>query len=73
VLTVSDRGVGVTPAEAEQVFERFYRAGATGGGPGGAGLGLWIVRRTVEAQGGTVTLTPRSGGGSVVQVRLPAG
>lgn len=71
VLTVADRGRGVTPEQAQRVFDRFYRA-RPGDAVGGAGLGLWIVRRTVEAQGGQVVLAPREGGGTVVQVRLPA-
>ena len=73
VLTVADRGRGIAPEDAERVFDRFYRAGTGVDGPAGAGLGLWIVRRTVEAQGGRVAVTPRDGGGTVVHVRLPAG
>lgn len=71
VLTVADRGRGIAPEELERVFERFVRVGPDG--PPGAGLGLWIVRRTVEAQGGSVGATPRAGGGTVVHVRLPRG
>jgi signal transduction histidine kinase len=71
VLTVSDCGRGILPEDLDRVFERFYRAGAGPSGPGGAGLGLWIVRRTVEAQGGQVTAAKRPEGGTVVTVRLP--
>jgi signal transduction histidine kinase len=69
VLTVADRGMGIPPEEVARVFERFYRVTHTGGPPG-AGLGLWIVRRTLEAQGGSVAIAPRTGGGTVVHVRL---
>jgi signal transduction histidine kinase len=72
VLTVSDRGTGISPEDAERVFDRFFR-GASSTGVGGSGLGLWIVRRTVEAQGGQVAAAPRVGGGTVVHVRLPSG
>jgi signal transduction histidine kinase len=72
VLTVADRGRGITEQDAERVFDRFYRGGVVAGGPSGAGLGLWIVRRTVEAQAGSVTAAPRAGGGTVIEVRLPA-
>jgi len=74
VLRVADRGVGIGPQDLDRVFERFVRGepATDGGQPGGAGLGLWIVRRYVEAQDGTVALQPRAGGGTVVEVRLPA-
>jgi signal transduction histidine kinase len=73
VLSVADRGRGIRPADVERVFERFQRGQQSAGGPSGAGLGLWIVRRTVEAQGGSVSAAPRDGGGTVVTVRLPRG
>ena len=72
VLTVSDRGRGIAEEDLDRVFDRFYRSGAAASGPGGAGLGLWIVRRTVEAQGGQVTAARRPEGGTVVSVRLPS-
>ena len=71
VLTVADRGHGIRPDDVERVFERFQRGRQGPGGPSGAGLGLWIVRRTVEAQGGSVRAAAREGGGTVVTVRLP--
>ena len=71
VLSVADRGSGIRPADVERVFERFQRGQQSARGPAGAGLGLWIVRRTVQAQGGTVSAAPREGGGTVVTVRLP--
>jgi signal transduction histidine kinase len=70
VLTVADRGRGISATELERVFERFVRDAAVDGPPG-VGLGLWIVRRTVEAQGGSATASPRAGGGTIVCVRLP--
>jgi len=73
VLTVADRGRGIRPDDVERVFERFQRGRQGPGGPSGAGLGLWIVRRNVEAQGGSVSAAHREGGGTVVTVRLPPG
>ena len=73
VLRVADRGRGIAAEDRERVFDRFYRGSSGADGPSGAGLGLWIVRRTVESQGGSVSATARDGGGTVVEVRLPAG
>ncbi|MEO3776796.1 PAS domain-containing sensor histidine kinase [Micromonospora sp. B11E3] len=69
---VSDRGVGIPPEHVERAFERFWQ-GETDGrrGQPGAGLGLYLVRRIVEQQNGWVSLRPRSGGGTVAEVRLP--
>ncbi|MCP4426245.1 MAG: HAMP domain-containing protein [Chloroflexi bacterium] len=54
-LIVEDTGVGLTPEEAERIFDRFYRAeGASRRDVGGAGLGLAIVKALVEAHGGAV-------------------
>jgi two-component system, OmpR family, sensor histidine kinase KdpD len=66
-LIVADRGPGVPP----EAFARFWRGG--GARPGGLGLGLSIARHFVEAQGGTLTLRTRAGGGSIFAIRLPAG
>lgn len=70
VLTVSDDGAGVPLGERERIFERFYRL-PEGGYRSGMGLGLFIVRQLVEAHGGSVTVSERSGGGALFTVRLP--
>ena len=70
VLTVSDRGRGVSEAEAEQAFQRFWRGAAARALPGG-GLGLAMVADVAESHGGDAALGPRPGGGSVATLRLP--
>jgi heavy metal sensor kinase len=73
VLAVADRGPGLTPAEQEQVFERFWRSdSARSRESGGAGLGLAIVRRIAESHGGEVAVTSTAGAGSTFELRLPA-
>jgi signal transduction histidine kinase len=75
VVTVLDRGSGIAEADLERVFDRFVRAAETprdGRTVGGAGLGLYIVRRYVEAQHGRVRARRRDGGGTIMEVRLPA-
>lgn len=71
---VADRGIGVRPEHVESAFERFWQAD-TGDHRrfGGVGLGLYLVRRIVERQNGSVSLRPRESGGTVAEVRLPRG
>jgi signal transduction histidine kinase len=69
-LTVEDRGIGIPPAQLARVFERFERAVSTRN-YGGFGLGLFIVRRIVEALGGAVHVDSALGVGSRFTVDLP--
>lgn len=71
VLEVSDRGIGVPPADLERVWERFQRGSNVEGIPG-TGLGLAIVRRCAEIMGATVALRGREGTGTVARVEIPA-
>jgi len=71
---VSDRGIGVRPDEVEMAFERYWQGGDRGSARRpGVGLGLYLVRKTIERQIGWVSLRPRVGGGTVAEVRLPRG
>jgi two-component system sensor histidine kinase KdpD len=54
VLSVTDEGPGIKPAELERIFEKFYRGGRSDGRKAGTGLGLSISRRLVEAMGGAI-------------------
>ena len=72
VMSVLDRGIGVAPEDASRIFDRFYRnpmlkETATPG----VGIGLAICKALVEAHHGNLTMTPRVGGGSVFEVKLP--
>jgi signal transduction histidine kinase len=72
VITVSDTGRGI-PAEAlPSIFDKFFQVerGDTRKA-GGAGLGLYIVRQLVEAQGGTVDVHSALGAGTHFEIRLP--
>jgi signal transduction histidine kinase len=72
IITIDDEGPGIPEAELERVFEPFYRPDASRNrDTGGVGLGLAIVRRTIQKEGGTVTLVNRSGGGLRAEVVLP--
>ena len=73
VVTVADRGMGIEPAEQTRIFEPFYRApGAIAAQIQGAGLGLSLVQRIVEAHGGRITVRSVPGEGSEFVVRLPS-
>jgi signal transduction histidine kinase len=65
---VSDEGPGVPAAERELIFQRFWRKDRRRSG--GAGLGLAIVRRIVEAHSGSIAVTEGTSGGAVFSIRL---
>ncbi len=69
-VTVRDHGRGVPPEDREKIFGKFSRKDMQKGG--GAGLGLFIVRRIVELHGGTVTVDDAPGGGSLFILRFPS-
>jgi len=72
VFEIADRGPGLTPEQAEHVFERFYRVDrARTRHSGGAGLGLSIVAALVAAHGGTVWVESPPGGGAIFRVAIP--
>jgi signal transduction histidine kinase len=68
VISVTDRGIGVAPADRARIFERNVRAPARQGG--GLGLGLWLVRELAVAHGGRVVVQSRKGRGSTFSVWL---
>ncbi|MBD0283215.1 MAG: hypothetical protein ICV69_13640 [Thermoleophilaceae bacterium] len=68
VVTVRDNGVGVDPEQATRIFEMFARAGKE---TDGAGIGLPVCRRIVEAHGGRIWVEPADGGGSAFRFTLP--
>lgn len=69
---VLDQGPGMTAAERERAFDRFWRGGAgtRAASLGGTGLGLAIVRKLALADGAEVALGAAPGGGLDAVVRL---
>ncbi|MFJ9909241.1 sensor histidine kinase [Streptomyces sp. NPDC101152] len=63
-VSVADRGPGVQPADLPDLMKRFRSPG------GGTGIGLALVQEVAVAHGGSITVAPRSGGGSVFLLRL---
>jgi signal transduction histidine kinase len=70
VLLVRDHGIGIAPERMEGIFQRFERA-VSAKHYGGLGLGLYRVRRIVEAHGGVVTVDSVPGQGATFRVHLP--
>ena len=72
-LLVDDDGPGIAPEDRERVFERFTRLDeGRARDAGGMGLGLALVKATVERHGGTVTIDEAPLGGARFAIRLPA-
>jgi len=72
VIAVEDDGPGIPPAMLGKVLEPFVRAGdERGRDTAGFGLGLSIVVRLVEVEGGTLSLANRPTGGLRAEIRLP--
>ena len=70
LITVTDNGVGVAPDDARRIFDMFTRADR---GRDGAGIGLAVCRRIVEAHGGRIWVEPAPGGGTAFYFTLPRG
>jgi signal transduction histidine kinase len=71
-MTVKDEGVGIAQADAERVFERFYRAeGALRRTTQGTGLGLYLAKAIVDAHHGLIDVESKLGEGSTFHIRLP--
>jgi two-component system nitrogen regulation sensor histidine kinase NtrY len=66
-IEIRDHGPGVPADLADRVFDPYYT-----GKTGGTGLGLALVKQTIEMHGGTITLSHTPGGGATFQVRLGA-
>lgn len=72
VLDITDQGPGLTPEQAERVFERFYRTDTSRTRrTGGTGLGLAIVASLAAAHGGTATVHTSPGAGATFRIALP--
>ena len=63
MLEVQDRGPGISPTDAERIFEPFFTAGK-----GGTGLGLFIARELAQCNRAVLIYEPRAGGGSIFRL-----
>jgi len=72
VTSISDRGVGISAAQADRLFTKFGRIyNPMSVQAGGTGLGLYIVKNLVESHGGQITVSARKSGGTKFTFTLP--
>jgi len=69
-ISVRDNGVGIFPSYVDKVFDMFYRASDKSNG---AGLGLYIVKETVDKLGGKVSIDSEIETGTTVEIDIPFG
>lgn len=70
-IAVADRGPGVPATAQAQLFNRFVRLEEPQGEQASTGLGLFVVKSTVEAHGGRVGIEDRPGGGAIFWMEIP--
>jgi len=71
-IEIEDAGIGIPKAEYNQIFKRFYRGShSVVKQAEGSGVGLYLTRKIVEEQGGTVTVKPAVKQGSIFVVQFP--
>jgi signal transduction histidine kinase len=72
-ITVKDNGIGISPMDTAQIFDKFYRV-PTGNvhNVKGTGLGLSYIKYIIEAHGGSITVNSAVGTGSEFIIALPA-
>jgi len=67
-VRIADRGPGIRASDRERIFQPYVTTKKDG-----TGLGLALVRQTIEVHGGTVTVEENGGGGAVFVFRIPKG
>ena len=71
-IAIEDTGIGIAPEDLPYIFERFWRADPSRcSHSGGTGIGLAIVRRLVQLQGGKIEVSSTLGEGSIFRFSLP--
>ncbi|WPP49297.1 ATP-binding protein [Catalinimonas niigatensis] len=68
-ITVEDNGIGINDAQRNKVFEMFYRGSDLSNG---SGIGLYIVKETIEKLGGSIDLQSQLGVGTTIKINLPS-
>lgn len=70
-VSVRDHGIGISPEDRDAVFDLMFRSAAAAGVASGAGVGLYVCRRLIEAMGGSIRVEPGPQEGATFVIRLP--
>jgi two-component system, sensor histidine kinase and response regulator len=70
IFHIKDEGIGISPADQQQLFESFYR-GSNVGKISGTGLGLTIVKKALDLHGGQIAVKSEVGMGTTFSVAIP--
>ncbi len=70
-ICVADQGIGMTSDQAAKVFDKFYRADASHTAAEGIGLGMSIVKQSIEAHGGKIWVESELSKGTTVCFTIP--
>lgn len=70
-VAVSDRGIGMSPEQIEQIFKKFYRANTSNAAVPGTGLGMTIVKYLVDSHHGRISIASQLGVGTTVTIFFP--
>lgn len=72
IITVTDNGIGIPEGELDKLFSKFYRAtNAQSHQAEGTGLGLYIVKQSVEKLGGGISVNSAENKGATFTIKLP--
>jgi signal transduction histidine kinase len=71
LITVTDRGVGISEEDLPFIFGDFYVGNVSTEGERGSGIGLAITKRIIEAHDGSISVDSALGKGSTFVIRLP--
>lgn len=75
VLTIEDNGIGIAPEDLPHIWDRFYRVEDQRGSnmqENGSGLGLVIVKKLVQLQGGNIDVASQLGNGTIFSISFPS-
>lgn len=71
LIEIEDEGIGIPGAELHKIYHRFYRGSNVEKDSEGAGVGLYLTRWIIEAQGGTIAAKKKLEAGMVFRIMLP--
>lgn len=71
-IQVIDTGIGITNADKEKIFDKFYQVNSSRNNKEHFGLGLSIAKEICHAHGGKISVSDTKGGGSTFTIRLPS-